>query len=409
MSEGTSARYFFLSYPRLPPLPPVPGADLADPPDEWVRAFCHDLTAAIAARATAAPLRPGFLDQDTMPPEERMAALIEALSTAEAFVPLLSPEYLRRSWPGREWTSFERRAERAGVADPLQRFTPVLWGPMAAGEQPPGLAAALSLARDAAIAPYAENGLRALLRLTRYRGIYLEIVEELAARVVSLAEESPLGPSPAPHPGHADGELGKEARGPVFAVVAVTDAAAHPVIVRPGGSDGRTSGGPRETSLAEYARLVAEQFGFRVVRPEFEKSDELFRRAPGVVLIDPRHVAGTAARDEIRARVAELPSWVLPVIVEAENSARETAEMRTLLEKAYSGYKYRPDAVRRGLRGVGSLREFVHLMPFLVSHAEREYLRHGPILRSVTRPAFRPRLAGGRGAAAVPEEEKPDA
>ena len=395
MTSGeTGARYFFLSYPRLPPLPPVPGADVADPPDEWVRAFYRDLAAATAAQATARPLRPGFLDLGTlpdMPAGERRAALVEALSSAAAFVPLLAPEYLRRSWPGREWASFERRVERGGVADPMQRFVPVLWVPLAPGEQPPGLAMALSLAPGAG--PYAENGLRALLRMTRYRGLYLRIVREIAARVVSLAEESPLAPSSARDPEHAESELGKEAKGLAFAVV----------VAAPGG----VAGEERDTRLAAYAGLVAERLGFVVARPEFEKCGEIFRRAPGVVLIDPRGFADAHTRGELRTTVGDLPSWVVPVIGGEDHGTGETTAIRILVEKAYNPGTYRPDTVRRALRGTDSLREFIQLMPFVISHAEREYLRHGPIQRSVSGHAFRPRLAGGRGFAPLPVEENP--
>jgi hypothetical protein len=402
MTSGeTGARYFFLSYPRLPPLPPVPDADVADQPDEWVRAFYRDLAAATASQATAPLLRPGFLDLGTSPVSpatsaspagERRAALVEALSSAAAFVPLLAPEYLRRSWSGREWASFERRVERAGVADPLQRFVPVLWVPLAPGEQPPGLAKALSLAPGAAT-PYAENGLRALLRMTRYRGLYLRIVREIAARVISLAEEAPLAPSLARDPAHAESELGKEAKGPAFAVV----------VAAPGGKAGEA----RDTRLAAYAGLVAERQDFVVVRPEFEKSGEMFRRMPGVVLIDPRGFTDERARDELCTTVGDLPLWVVPVIGGEDHGTRETAVIRILVEKAYNPGTYRPDTVRRALRGTDSLREFIKLMPFVISHAEREYLRHGPIQRSVSGSAFRPRLAGGRGSAPLPVEENP--
>jgi hypothetical protein len=389
MTVETRARYFFLSYPRLRPLPPVPGLDLADSPDEWIRAFHQDLMKAVRGQSVAATLRPGFLDLGTAPAGERAVTLIDALATAEVFVPLLSPEYLRRSWPGCEWASFERRLERAGVADSLQRFAPVLWVPLAAGEKPQGLTAALSLARGAAAGPYEENGLRALMRLSRYRGVYEQIVAGLAARVVSLAEDSPVGPSPAHDPARADSVFADDARGPVFAIAVA------------GTADGRQA-----IPLADYAGLAAEQLGFMVVRTEFEKSGEVFRRAPGVLLVDPRSVAGAPGRDELGTRVGELPSWVVPVIVKDESGFRETAEIRTVTEKSYQAHKSQPDPVRRALRGVGSLREFVMLMPFLVSHAEREYLRHGPIQRSASRPAFRPRLAGGR-AAPLPVEEKP--
>jgi hypothetical protein len=403
-SAETGARYFFLSYPRLPPLPPVPGADVADPPDEWVRAFYRDLAAATVSQATAPLLRPGFLDLGTSPASsaasaspagERRAALAEALSSAAAFVPLLAPEYLRRSWPGREWASFERRAERAGVTDPLQRFVPVLWVPLAPGEQPPGLATALSLAPGAA-EPYAENGLRALLRMTRYHGLYHRIVREVAARIVSLAEESPLAPSPATDPEHAESELGKEAKGPAFAVA----------VAAAGGEAGEASDA-RDTRLAAYAGLVTERLGFVVMRPEFEKSGEMFRRMPGVVLIDPRGFTDPHTRGELRTTVGELPSWVVPVVGGEDHVSSETTAIRILAEKAYNPGTYRPDTVRRALRGTDSLREFIQLMPFVISHAEREYLRHGPIQRSVSGPAFRPRLAGGRGSAPLPAEENP--
>ena len=85
MTAETSARYFFLSYPRLPPLPPVPGVPIADPPDEWVRAFYDDLTEAVRVRARTPPLRPGFLDVGALPEAEWTATLIDTLRTDVAF------------------------------------------------------------------------------------------------------------------------------------------------------------------------------------------------------------------------------------------------------------------------------------------------------------------------------------
>jgi hypothetical protein len=126
-----------------------------------------------------------------------------------------------------------------------------------------------------------------------------------------------------------------------------------------------------------------------------------------VVLIDPRDFASAETRAGLRAIVGELPPWNVPVIVGNDNGAGESAAIRISLEEAYNGARYRPDAVRRALRGAGSLREFIQLMPFLISHAEREYLRHGPIHRSASGPAFRPRLAAGRGPAPLLVEENP--
>jgi hypothetical protein len=140
---------------------------------------------------------------------------------------------------------------------------------------------------------------------------------------------------------------------------------------------------------------------------EFEKSAELFRQMPGVVLVDPAYIAGAGGGTAFDEIVACLPAWALPVIVAGEGSAPYLGAVRARLEKSYTSQQYRPDAVRRGLRGVSSLREFCALIPFLVSRAEREYLRHGPIRASVRKPAFRPRLAGGRPAN-LPVKETPD-
>jgi hypothetical protein len=412
--SGTPGRYFFLSYPRLPLLPAVPGTELADPPDEWVRGFFRDLTMAVRDRAgQGSRLAPGFLDLETPARPDSKAALTDGLSTAEVFVPLLSPEYLSRSWPRREWASFQQRLRNAHVAEPWRRFAPVLWVPPSGGQSPPGLADALSLAHGSTFGPYAENGLRALLRLTRYRGCYEQVVGELATRIVSIAEKTPVGSSPAQNPEQTApfslGPTGKD-----FAVVVT--ASVLPAMPRRGdgiasgaaGSARRPFGDTRGPALAEYARLAAEQLGFCVWVTGFDKSVDRLHRTPGVILVDPSFTAGPDAPDAFRAQVGELPSWVLPVVVAGQASAEQIAEIRTFLDKKYKPYKYQPDVVRRGLRGVRSLREFVTLMPFLVAQAEREYLRHGPNQSSASRAAFRPRLAGLVKPANPPIKENPD-
>ena len=158
--------------------------------------------------------------------------------------------------------------------------------------------------------------------------------------------------------------------------------------------------------MLEYARAVAERRGFSVLLGDLEKSADLFRRMPGVVLVDPWCAAQPAALDAFRAVVSELPSWVLPILLIDQDDPLRVAEMSTFTMTTYRAYKSYPDTVRRGLRGVSSLRELLSLMPFVVSQAEREYLRHGPIYRPTSRPAFRPPLAAG-GSTPVPVKETP--
>jgi hypothetical protein len=410
LGTAVSGRYFFLSYSRLSPLPPVAGADLADPPDEWVRAFFRDLS--MAVRQCSAPgsvLRPGFLDLAISSGPAQRSAITGALADAEVFVPLLSPDYSRRSWPQREWGSFWQRMLDAGISEPHRRSVPVLWVPFRTGERPTGLAAALSLARGAGSAAYAENGLRALSRLTLYRALYEQITAEAAARIVSTAENSPVGPSHALDPGDAERQARRETGGAEFVVMV-----AGPV--PPGGpaSSADTWRPFRQlegAAVTEYIRWAAEKAGFAVVVDELGKSSSLIGRGPGVVLVDPSSVTGEEELEEFRRRVEELPSWVIPVIVTEQSSEHQLNIIRACLEnsyRSYRAYKYKPE-LARGLHGVSSLREFVAILPFVVKRSEREYLRHGPIQRSAARTSFRPRLAGHGGSADPSLEEDPHA
>jgi hypothetical protein len=389
-ASAISGRYFFLSYARLPPLPPVPGTDMTDPPDGWVCEFFQDLSDAVSHRAASGSgLRPGFLDMEVSSGPRGRHGLADELGTAEVFVPLLSPHYYRRSWPRTEWASFEQRLREAHVAEPQWRFAPVLWEPLPTSEQPPGLADALSLADGGTVRPYADFGLRALLRLPAYRSHYHQIVGELATRIVSIAEKGPLGPSPMSLY-EVDGLPSQGTGDKVFAVVVT------------GGPGGRGGAQP-----AEYARLAAERRSFAVRIADFAQSADQLGQMPGVLLVDPDSVTGDEAWQDLDAKVAGLPSWVLPVIV-ASRATRDPVDDRwTLLERSRRSYQRKPDVVRRGLQGVGSLRELLTLMPDLVTYAEREYLRHGPTQRPASRPAPRPRLAGSGQPIDSPAKENP--
>jgi aminoglycoside 3-N-acetyltransferase len=388
----TPGRYFFLSYARLCPLPPVPGTDLTDPPDVWVRTFFRDLSDAVSAQpASGSGLRPGFLDLEVSSGPRGRHGLADELGAAEVFVPLLSPDYCRRAWPQTEWASFEQRLRDAGVVEPQARFAPVLWVPTPAGGQVPwltdALTDALSLAGSAALRPYVDYGLLALQRLPEYRDHYQQIVRELATRIVSVAQKAPLGPSPLSLSDVA-GRAGPESGGKVF-TVAVTG--------RPEARGG--------TQPAEYARLAAERRGFAVRIGAFASSAGQYSRTPGVLLVDPGSVTGNEARRELDETIAGLPSWVLPVIVAIGAASDEADDRSPLLEMAFQSCRHKPETVRRALRGVSSLREFVTLMPDLVTYAEREYLRHGPTQRAISRPASRPRLAdSGRPADPLAKE-----
>jgi hypothetical protein len=373
-------RYFFLSYPRITPVPAPGGSGSAGSADEWVRAFFTDLSAAVGERATTgAELGPGFLDFDGVDDPAWRTALIDALSTAESFVPLLSPEYIRWSWPRREWASFERRMTESRAPGARRRIVPVLWVPVSAGQRPAAVAQALSLAPPAARQCYAEIGLLAMHRLARHRDGYRRIVEELSRRIVAIADGTTAGFWRAADPGELESPVGPQERSAVFAVAV----AGH----------GCPFGEDQRAPLAEYARLAAERLGYAVATVPLAESAEVFARMPGALLIDSGCLAeGETAAASLAGIVGALPSWALPVVAAGRGAPPWFGGPGAPADRPRTPRTYRPEPVRRALQGVGSLGEFNALMPFIVAHAEREYLRHGPIRRAAPKPGSRPRL-----------------
>lgn len=413
---GQRSSYFFLSYAHSPPLA---GSLLTDP-DQWVHKFFRDLRDSVQRQASPqSQLAPGFFDQDIPLSSNWKASLTRALSTAEVFVPLYSPAYFARSWPGREWACFYQRMEQGGHKDPERRFTPVLWIPLPGEQNRPRLQDALAVgASDTA---YAENGLRALLRLTPYQASYRLVVDRLAARIVELAETEPVAPSAAPDIDEVPSAFNPRASDAVFAISVAAPAQADlPADRDPAGYgrysiDWRPYPRDQELSLADYAARVAEQLDFAVLVESIESTAELAATRPGVILIDPWFIADDQRLGALKSLVRDLPSWVLPLLVldsvPGGRTVRLAEQVRTVLSKAAAA---RTETARHAIRGVSSLPEFVSLMPILIAEAERQYLRHGPVLRIAARPGSRRRLAGGGPPASPasppqPAKENPDA
>jgi hypothetical protein len=378
-----TARYFYLSYAHSPPLagsspPPARRRQDAGPPDENVRGFFQDLSQAVDRRASAdRGLAPGFIDLQVPAGPGWKDALVRALGEAEVFVPLYSPGYLSRSWPGREWACFAQRVEAAGIADPLRRFEPVLWVPLRADGEPRGLQAALDLvpagAPEGAATVYRQNGLLAMRRLNPYRKWYQMITDELAGRIVRRAEQDYLGPSPAPDIETMESAFAAGMAAPVLALVVVA---------------------PEDSPLAEYGRMAGEQLDFSVRATGLEAAHAgLLARNPVLVLIDPSYLADAGTRAAFDEFAAALPPWSVPGLGPGPAAGVSHSLTKIMSTKSRT--------VRRALRGLSSMTELSALLPFLVAEAGREYLRLGPLDRPAQRPEARPRLVG-RGWAASP-------
>jgi FxsC-like protein len=387
MTEGAPAReasniacpYFFLSYAHSDPLAGYPDTN----PDKLVGQFFGDLSDTVRSYASPQPeFVPGFYDQEIPVTSNWKESLGQALRTAQVFVPLYSPKYFDQSMPGREWACFRRRERDLGLK-PGQRFTPVLWIPLWETQETrklPEFKAALTL--GAGQPDYAEDGLRALLEIGPYRDSYEAVVDVLARRIVALAENRPIEPSEVQDIDEMTSPFSPDSRLAVFAIETAapttrTVAAGHD----PSGY-GESSADWRpfphqELPLAEYARQVAERLDFRAEVSGIRAVPGESVRRPGIILIDPWFVADDSGRSALESAVAELPRWVLPLLVLDQPGDPLTQSLAGQVRDILIAAGALPtESSRRAAEGVSSLGEFVSLVRLLVAEAEKQYLRH---------------------------------
>ena len=377
--RGRLRSYFFLSYAHSNPMVGYPGAD----PDRWVGKFFGDLVTAVRRHASRrSEFISGFFDQQIPVGSDLKESLREALSVAEVFVPLYSASYLATSWPGREWACFHQRVKRAGVANPERRIVPVLWSPLTEAQRPRGLDEALALGADQP--DYVENGLWALLKIAPYHDVYQRMVNQVAKRIVLLAEQSPIAPSEAPAFDQVESAFMPAPQLPLF----VIETAALTAQTAVAGRDLRGYGGTgvewrpfteQELPLAEHARQVAERFNFKAEVTAIKTVRDPGTRRPGIILIDPWFMASESGPAALRSALKKLPQWVLPLVILDQPEDRRALELAGQVRDALGDAgALSTDSSRRAARGVSSLDDFVAIVPDLVTEAERQYLRnHG--------------------------------
>ncbi|MFI5933655.1 TIR-like protein FxsC [Actinoplanes sp. NPDC051494] len=131
----------------------------------------------------------GFCDTTLSLGQRWSPSLIDALSTAQVFVPLLSPAYFASPACGKEWQIFTSRLARSGRLHGAESsIVPLLWVPM----KVPAVAEPYQY-REAAFGPgYERAKLRALIRETRNRDEYHAFVQLLASRIVDLSDGDPV-------------------------------------------------------------------------------------------------------------------------------------------------------------------------------------------------------------------------
>lgn len=390
------ARYFYLSYA------PTPSPDDRFQGDHWVRRFYADLNAAIDEQPGRRTRRPGFADFIVPPSADRQAQRQRALTEAEVFVPLYSPDYLNRHESRRERDLFRQRVVRAGRASDGANILPVLWTPSALTAHRSEQARALAIASD--VEAYAESGLSALCRLQIYQAEYRRIVRRMAGHIVEAAATSPLQAAAAtaqqlavPPPPTAEV--------PFRAVLITSDwtpSTGDATMLNGYATRSRWSPFSGAPPVVDDLVVAVERLRMPPRVHDFVPAGDLFERCPGIIVIDTR-VIGAAGLDVIREAVGCLRSWVGVVLIADAAAPDHDTHGVTLLHQAAGLFP-----AHTGLVAVTGYDEWRAGITGLVHRMRRRYLAEHPAYPPPGRTIPRPRLWDSASPPRDETEERPD-
>ena len=184
---------FFLSYSRTPR---VDRDDQSDP-DGLVAKFFKDLRGSLVQMSDLPTVESaGFMDREFRAGHEWPRRLAQALATCKVFVPLYSPRYFTKENCGKEWTAFADRVAEAAArrGEQVEAIVPALWVPVA-DERLPKVAQSIQYWTPSYSSRYAAHGLYRLMK-SKYEAEYEDVVFELASRILEVAANYRLEPSP---------------------------------------------------------------------------------------------------------------------------------------------------------------------------------------------------------------------
>jgi hypothetical protein len=337
-SAGSYEVYFLLSHVR------------AAAPNEWVRRFHRSLLSRVESRARPTPgLRAESIYYETRAQalEALRAGRLQALR-ARVIVPLYTREFLFDPPP--EFAPF-----LDGHADRPARLHihPVLWDANPGNRGAPGLAQARSL--GAGVPDYVDCGLLAMCRLNAFEDGYTTILDRLADRIVTAAQD----PDHPPAWAAADSKTnaGERTETPfIISIIAAEGAAWRPF-------------GAGALTVAEFTVAVANRWRLPWEVVQFDqKSAAEVRRAPGVLFIDPFAVDSEPHRAALGQALQQPLPWVSPVVVAEAGDDEHEARVRAVVERVNA-------LAGRSLTLIRDPGDFARAVEDIVRHARRSYLR----------------------------------
>jgi len=318
--------------------------------NQWVEAFYHRLDLEVQSRAVPMPgLRAGSLYFPTAGAARR--ALDIGLPRVRVLVPLYTREFLHDPPP-----DFGDRLHRLGDQTEPPFVHPVLWEAHLPARRVNGLAQAMSLGRS--VQEYLECGMAALCRLNAYAAELRRIVEELADRLVTAAEN----PDRVPAWLHGRPELPMPPR--------MSEARFLITVVRAHrrGPDWAPFGAGSVTERAVYAAQRLSLLPEILLGTQAPSAADRFRESAGVLLLD-----SGVLDDPLNGPVAEqllrtMPPWMTVVMLIGPDNGDHLARAHELVAKARA-------LAPNGVQIARDDREFQRAVDEAVAKARRNFLR----------------------------------
>lgn len=365
---------------------------------------------------------PGFMDREMRAGEGWPERLSENLATCRVFVPLLSPRYFTSEMCGREWYAFNERVLRAGASgaggtEPT--IVPALWTGIDFSELPDSISH-IHLDRASFGDRYGAKGIYGLIKLNRLRDEYEETVLKLAERIVRVAHTSPLPPGrPRPYE-RTPSAFRPRGSGPRHLHLTVAAPSRDSL---PGQRDSRPYGEDAQDwnpyhsesrrSLPSLAEDLIRSLDYRITVSSFDDEDTAAapapaaaadkaapRSRPGILLVDPWALADDERRRRLKAFDTGSGSWVNAVVpwnrADQDCQSEEGRRVFQVLERTMPAIldRGRRTDCRIAVNGVPSLKAFTDVLPSVVAHTTRQYLKHAEAHPPPGPHIPRPRLMG---------------
>lgn len=416
--------YFFLSYAHTPAW----GSGGGDP-DHWVRVLFTDLCDHIMALTDLPAGAAGFMDREMRSGDGWPEKLSENLATCRVFVPLFSTRYFTSEMCGREWFAFHERILRArntGAGD-VPAIVPAMWTHVEY-DQLPDSVRHIHFDQATYGDRYATHGIYGLIKLKRLRDEYEEIVLDLAQRIVRVAHDSPLPPSrPRPYEStpSAFKPRGEGPRRIHLTVAAPTrDGIPEHRDKRPYGEDAQDWNPYHSESTRPLPALAEElirSLDYRITISSFDDEDpggqddgdaevsagvagDDIEKAPpgrpGILLVDRWSLTDADRQERLRKFDLGARPWISAIVpwnrsdvqCHSEEGRQLAAELERTLPLILD--RGRRTDCRMAVNGVPSLKAFTDVLPTVVAHTTRQYLKHAVAHPPAGPHVPRPRLMG---------------